>query len=72
MAESEGFIKYIETSSLLGEGVKNVFDEMIQAILKDQARYQKDILAGLNTPGKDKQKKGGGSSNEGEKKCIIM
>ncbi len=44
IADSEGFIKYIETSALFGEGVKNVFDEMIHTILKDQAKYQKDIL----------------------------
>jgi hypothetical protein len=51
-----------------------VFDEMIHTILKDQAKYQKDILAGINNP-KEKSKKGGSSSapgNEGEKKCLIM
>jgi GTPase SAR1 family protein len=34
-AEFEGFIQYIETSALFGEGVKNVFDETIHAIVKD-------------------------------------
>ena len=34
-AEFEGFIQYIETSALFGEGVKNVFDEAIHAIVKD-------------------------------------
>jgi hypothetical protein len=68
-----GFIKYIETSALFGEGVKNVFDEMIHTILKDQSRYQKDILGGLSNS-KDKSKKGGSSAapSEGEKKCVIM
>jgi hypothetical protein len=38
-AQFEGFVKYIETSALFGEGVKNVFDETIHAMIKDQAKY---------------------------------
>ena len=53
--------------------MKNVFDEMIHTIQKDQSRYQKDILSGLSNS-KDKSKKGGSSAapSEGEKKCVIM
>lgn len=39
IAQFEGFVKYIETSALFGEGVKNVFDETINAMIKDQAKY---------------------------------
>ena len=35
VAKFEGFTKYIETSSLFGEGVKNVFDEALHVIIKD-------------------------------------
>ena len=49
VAEFEGFVTYVETSSLFGDGVKNVFDEAVHAILKDQSKYSKDILANLQT-----------------------
>jgi len=30
---------------LFGEGVKNVFDEAIHAILKDQSKFSKDMFS---------------------------
>ncbi|TNV75994.1 hypothetical protein FGO68_gene3684 [Halteria grandinella] len=69
IAQFEGLTKYVETSSLFGEGVKNVFDEAIHAILKDQSKYNKEMLAGLKD-GIQKGKKGGGP--DGDKKCLIF
>ena len=65
-ASFEGFIKYIETSALFGEGVKNVFDEAVHAIMKDQTKYSKNLLAELNSKGK----KGNGADSN--KKCLIF
>ena len=56
-AEFEGFIQYIETSALFGEGVKNVFDEAIHAIIKDQSKYSKDVLGGSSSSGQPRMTK---------------
>ena len=44
--------------------MKNVFDEAIHAVLKDQSKYSKEILASQVA----KAKKGA----EGQKKCLIF
>ena len=53
---------YTETSSLFGDGVKNVFDETVHAILKDKSKYQKDLLAAVQSTVK----------NKADKKCSIF
>jgi len=63
IADFEGFVTYVETSSLFGDGVKNVFDEAVHAVLKDQSKYSKDLLANLQTAGTKAKKDG---------KCLLF
>lgn len=66
-ASFEGITKYIETSALFGEGVKNVFDEAVHIILKDQTKYSKNLVSNeLNSKGKK------GNDADANKKCLIF
>ena len=60
MANFEGFVKLIITSSLFGESVKNVFDEAVCAVFKNDAKF------GGGQLGKERRKQGEYTGKGGE------
>lgn len=71
LADFEGFVKLIETSSLFGEGVKNVFDEAVYQVLKGNTKYGGSGHAGGGGNQGNRGKKNQQGDDDKDKKCII-
>ena len=68
-AKRKGFAQYLQTSSLLGSNVKNVFDEAIQHTLN----HRKDRLAALNIQEGPKNRNKNSLEEKAKKgKCSIF
>ena len=69
-AKQKGFAKYLQTSSLFGTNVKNVFDEAIEHTVNnrkqksEQLSTQEDLESKVRNVGDKNKKKG--------HKCVIF
>ncbi len=71
MAEQEGFKKYFETSALLGDNLKPLFDEVIGIGMRNKRKSNHSSPNGAEK--KKKQKEGGeGKDGEKDKNCVMF
>ena len=72
LSEQEGFKKYFETSALLGDNLKPLFDEVIGIGMRNKRKSNHNSPNGGDGKKKKQKDGGGGSDKDKDKNCGMF